>query len=318
MELAAGESLAAILRRGGRLKEMEALDIAAQVCASLQEAHDHGIVHRDIKPANVIVDRSDGRPSVKVVDFGIGKLVTSNDELTLPGDFVGSHSHCAPEQRLGEPVDARSDVYAVGVLLYEMLTGVRPFAAGLGLAPHVAVALRSAPQMHTVAPDTHVSEATRATVRKCLSRAPSGRYSSACDLMQAIGECKELLMDSNTLAHASVTEMQPWFHRVSSKVIKAFRDDVMTLVEEGTTHARTLVDVPLKYSNTEVVDRTVDRTHFRWSGEPQAAGTGLPMGAPIETPAPSCFTSLSATVGLAATLGLLTLLFSWVLAGFFH
>ena len=318
MELAQGASLATHIRLERRLKETEALDIASQICASLQEAHDQGIVHRDIKPANVIVARRGGELTVKVVDFGIGKLVESRDEITRPGDFLGSRSHCAPEQLLGEPVDARSDVYAIGVLLYEMLTGVRPFESGPGVAPHVAVSHRAPPPMQRAAPDANVSEATESVVRKCLSRSPSERYASALELMQALGECRDQLTESTTLVDEVISETASWFHRISCTVTEAFRNDVMTLVEDSNSYAATLVDVPLQFSTTQEDEWEVEQTRSRWTLLPPPPGnmrTSLATRATVDAPSPSA--SMSAIIGVAATLALLAVLFSWLVAGYF-
>lgn len=316
MELAQGASLATIIRMERRLKELEALDIASQICASLQEAHDQGIVHRDIKPANVIVARRGEELTVKVVDFGIGKLVESREELTRPGDFLGSRSHCAPEQLLGDPVDARSDVYAIGVLLYEMLTGVRPFESRPGEARHIAVFHRTPPPMQRVAPDANVSEATQAIVWKCLSRSPSGRYASALELMRAIGECRDQLMELTTLVDEGWPETESWFHGISRTVTQAFRNDVLTLVEDGRGYAATLVDVPLQHSSTQVDEWEVEQPRSRWTLLPPPPGggrTSLATGATVDASSPSA--SMSAIIGVAATLALLTVLFSWLVAG---
>ncbi len=317
MELAQGASLARLIRMERRLKEIEALDIASQICASLQEAHDQGIVHRDIKPANVIVARRGGELIVKVVDFGIGKLVESRDEITRPGDFLGSHSHCAPEQLLGDPVDARSDVYAIGVLLYEMLTGVRPFESGPGVAPQVAVLHRTPPPMQRAAPDAKVSEAAEFIVRKCLSRSPSGRYASALELMQALGECRDQLTELTTLVDERFSKTDSWFHRTLCTVTEAFRSDVITPVQHSRSYASTLVDVPLQYSSTQVDEWEVEQPRSRWTLLPPPPGsvrTGLTTGT-VDAPSPSA--SMSAIIGVAATLALLAVLFSWLVAGCF-
>ena len=107
-----------------------ALDITAQTAAGLAEAHARGIIHRDLKPANLFltVDR-DGALLVKVVDFGIAKLAAPPTNLTAANALVGTPSYMAPEQVLGDDVDARTDVYGLGVILYEMTTGVAPFRA---------------------------------------------------------------------------------------------------------------------------------------------------------------------------------------------
>jgi serine/threonine protein kinase len=132
MELLHGRSLADELRSESKIAPVRCANIAASVCDALTEAHEAGIVHRDIKPANVFLHRSHSEQVVKVIDFGIAKLTdTSADPemqaTTVAGMFVGTPAYMAPERLLDEPYDGRADVYAVGVMMYEMLSGRLPF-----------------------------------------------------------------------------------------------------------------------------------------------------------------------------------------------
>src|SRR5262249_14503009 len=128
MELAEGESLRSLVERHGRLAETAAAEIIRQVCAALDEAHRQGIVHRDIKPENILVQTIPGGLQVKVLDFGIAALRdVKAGRLTRAGAVVGTPQYMSPEQCLGEELDGRSDIYSLGVVLFEMLTGVVPF-----------------------------------------------------------------------------------------------------------------------------------------------------------------------------------------------
>jgi hypothetical protein len=131
MELLRGQTLADLLRQRGRLESHRAVRIATQICDALEAAHRLGIIHRDLKPANVMVlAEPPGRDLVKVLDFGLAKVVDDDaSTVTQSGRMVGTPSHLSPEVVLGEPATPRSDLYAVGVLLYEMLDGRLPFAA---------------------------------------------------------------------------------------------------------------------------------------------------------------------------------------------
>lgn len=124
MELVEGESLEKVLRERKRLPPPEALSIVEQICAGLGHAHRHGVVHRDVKPANVLV-RPDGR--VTIVDFGIARLADQTRQLTKTDTLLGTFHYIAPERLKGEDSDGRADIWSVGVMLYEMVTGALPF-----------------------------------------------------------------------------------------------------------------------------------------------------------------------------------------------
>ncbi|MEO6878469.1 MAG: protein kinase, partial [Gemmatimonadaceae bacterium] len=132
MEYVDGDSLSAILTQDGALNPRRAIDIARQIADGLSAAHELGIVHRDLKPDNVIVTRTRaGNETPKIVDFGIAKALSDSaeDALTQSGLVIGTPEYMSPEQLLGDPVDARSDIYGLGCILYQMLTGTQPFAA---------------------------------------------------------------------------------------------------------------------------------------------------------------------------------------------
>jgi serine/threonine protein kinase len=124
MEYIDGEDLASLLRRIGRLPADKALDIARQICAGLAAAHDRGVLHRDLKPANVMLD---GRGRVRITDFG---LAVAADDSDLEADLSGTPAYMAPEQLAGKGASVRSDIYALGLVLHELYTGKRAFAAG--------------------------------------------------------------------------------------------------------------------------------------------------------------------------------------------
>lgn len=123
MEYVDGEDLASLLRRIGRIGGDKGLEIARQLCAGLAAAHDRGVLHRDLKPSNVMID---GRGRARVTDFG---LAVSGDEQQAPGDVSGTPAYMAPEQLAGEPATVQSDLYALGLVLYELFTGKKAFEA---------------------------------------------------------------------------------------------------------------------------------------------------------------------------------------------
>ena len=123
MEFVDGTDLAHIMRSEGRLSPRRAAAIISQVCEALEFAHERGVIHRDIKPSNIMVDR---RGHVKVADFGLARSMHTDDAATSAGLIVGTRAYMAPEQARGQPIDHRADLYSVGVMFYEMLTGAAP------------------------------------------------------------------------------------------------------------------------------------------------------------------------------------------------
>jgi serine/threonine protein kinase len=175
MEFVEGESLRSVLNRFGGLPQRKATDLALQICSGLKEAHAQGIVHRDLKPENVMID---GQGNVKIMDFGIARSMEAGTRLT--GSMVGTPAYMAPEQVAGKPVDYRTDIYSLGLMLYEMFTGAPAFSADNS----IAVALK---QMHEAPLPPHEIEpnipaGTERTILKCLEKDPAKRFQSITDL----------------------------------------------------------------------------------------------------------------------------------------
>jgi serine/threonine protein kinase len=177
-ELVDGESLADRLRRGP-LGGEEAVAVAVDVCRALEAAHARGLIHRDVKPGNVML-LPDGR--VKVVDFGIARAAGS-DTLTGTGVVLGSTAYLAPEQASGQPDDERADLYALGCVLYEMLTGAVPFSADTPVATMYRHVNEDPSPPSSIRP---VPAALEAVVMRCLQKDPRRRFGSAVDLEHAL------------------------------------------------------------------------------------------------------------------------------------
>ena len=186
MELLEGMSLSELINRHGRFSPAEALEILAPVCAALQAAHDKGIVHRDLKGGNIIVVERGDQRVVKLLDFGIAKLIHPEPGevgLTSAGRRLGTPSAMAPEQFRGDTVDGRTDVYALGVLLYRLLTAQLP-VPGASSEEIERSHLNAPPPMPSrVAP---ISPAMDAIVLRCLEKKPDRRYQSAEEFILAL------------------------------------------------------------------------------------------------------------------------------------
>lgn len=189
MEYVRGETLGAALSRG-RLPVDRALDYATQIAAALAAAHHAGIVHRDLKPGNVMITPGG---LVKVLDFGIAKRMLDTPEhaqettfaaLTMAGDSIGTPAYMSPEQTVGDTVDARSDVFSFGIVLYEMLAGRLPFQSTTRLSLIRQIVHDPPAPIRTVAPD--LPAGVVAIVERCLAKDPAGRYANAGEVGDAL------------------------------------------------------------------------------------------------------------------------------------
>ncbi len=180
MELVDGEDLATILRRSGTLPPRQVARIGAGVARALAAAHARGLIHRDVKPGNVLIG-SDGR--VKVVDFGIARAL-SEAQVTLPGTTLGSVHYFSPEQARGEPATAASDIYSLGIVLYEMETGSRPWEGDS--AASVALARLTGPIPDPQAVRPSVPADLSAITRRALALDPADRWASAGVMADAL------------------------------------------------------------------------------------------------------------------------------------
>ncbi len=177
MEHVDGRPLSAILRSTGALASPRAAAIAGDVASALAYAHRNGVVHRDVKPGNVLIT---DEGLVKVTDFGIARAVNATESLTQTGAVMGTATYFSPEQAQGHPVDGRSDVYSLGVVLYEMVTGRPPFT---GETP-VAVASKHVRELPVPVRQQNpaVPAGMEAVITKAMAKSPSERYASADDL----------------------------------------------------------------------------------------------------------------------------------------
>jgi serine/threonine protein kinase len=187
MELLEGRTLHRAIREERVFSESRALHVVRQICRALREAHAHGVVHRDLKPANIFLMRhGDENDFVKVLDFGLVKHINEkpDDQLTQTGLFMGSPKYMAPEQIEGELVDARTDLYSIGVLMYEMLTGRVPFERATSVATLMAHVHEPVPSMFEL--NRNLRPELVAIVLKCLEKKATNRLGSTDELLHAL------------------------------------------------------------------------------------------------------------------------------------
>lgn len=193
MELLPGETLGHRLRSRGRLTPQEALPLLEQMMSALSAAHQCGVVHRDFKTDNVmLLPRSDGSTRVVVTDFGLARALQSTDRPRLTagsGAVVGSAGYMAPEQLEGTSAAEAADIYALGVVLFEMLTGSLPFAPGSPRAPAARRADEPAPSLRTIEPA--LGAGWERLILRCLERVPERRWASVSEMAAAVDRLVE-------------------------------------------------------------------------------------------------------------------------------
>ncbi len=209
MEFVEGEDLRGVLRRKGKLSAKEAVAIIQQICRALDAAHAEGVIHRDLKPQNVMRDPQ-GR--VVVMDFGLARSLES-EGMTQTGALVGTLEYMSPEQALGASLDQRSDLFAVGLIFYELLTGKAPYKADTAIASLMKRTHERAIPASDI--DSSVPVSLSAIVSHCLERDPKDRYQSAADLLKDL----EAWSNDPNLAvssHAGIASSTPAAHAPAS------------------------------------------------------------------------------------------------------
>jgi len=182
MEYVDGTDLAELIEERGPLPVDVGIMIALQACSALGYAHSAGLIHRDIKPGNIMVKQNG---EVKLMDFGIAQT-RQLLPLTLPGTFIGTPAYMSPDQILGQPLDARSDIFSFGIVLYEMFTGVKPFLdeANDSVSGKILEGRFPAPRKI----NKNIPRGLQRVIKKCLRKKPQRRYASMKELANALGK----------------------------------------------------------------------------------------------------------------------------------
>jgi serine/threonine protein kinase len=181
MEYVEGNNLKEVLAQGRTLSFEQAGDIIVQIADALDFAHTKGIVHRDVKPANIILLEGN---RAKITDFGIAKIASGASNLTSTGQFLGTPNYMAPEQIKGAPVDGRTDIFALGICLYECLTRRKPFGGDSLTSISYKIVHENFPALHEINPQ--IPEGYEEVISNCLAKDPAKRYQRARDMANAL------------------------------------------------------------------------------------------------------------------------------------
>ncbi len=217
MEYISGTTLERRLKKQGPLTPAQAVHVGLQICSSLRDAHEQGLVHRDLKPGNIMfAPRAGDSYFIKVLDFGLVKVVSGDDKdaagLTQSGVVMGSPRYMAPEQVRTLPVDHRTDIYSFGATLYHTVAGAPPFATGKAFDAMTAHVTTAPPSLKATWPDCPVGPKLEAVIMRCLEKNPDNRFQSMEELMQELHGCVEeagaFASGSNYLSHVSLPGLQ--------------------------------------------------------------------------------------------------------------
>jgi len=215
----------------GRLPLNETLEILRQICAGLDYAHRQGVVHRDVKPANVMVD---GEGGVYLTDFGLAKVLEGSSDLTVSGVVMGTPLYMAPEQSVGNQVDGRADIYATGVILYEMVTGQPPFQAETPMAIVLAHLHEPLPLPKDINPD--VPDEVQRVILKALAKDPDDRYQTAREMAEDLAKVLKI---------AELTNSTPTLQFLATEARNSLENKVILPTDDNFTPVSAKTAVPV-------------------------------------------------------------------------
>ena len=264
MEYVDGSNLSQALARTGRFTPAAAISVIGQVLDALSCAHGVGIVHRDVKPANILL-LGDGR--VKMTDFGISR--STDSALTQSGSVIGTPSYMSPEQCRGDPVDARSDLFSTGVVLYEMLSGERPFVGHNLAEVALQIVHQPAPAIATKCPG--LSPAIAAAVDRALAKRPEDRFASAAEMAAALRRADQDTDRTVIARTAAPSFSDATLSTIERRLAQHVGPIAHHLVQSAARRAASLEE--LHDILAQRIEQPAERTRFRNSGPP-ATSTG--------------------------------------------
>lgn len=265
MEYVKGRSLAEYYRERGIPDELEAIKIIKQICSAVAEAHDLSIVHRDLKPENVLLTTFRGEEQyVKVLDFGIAKITANSSEpkLTQAGIVYGTPDYIAPEQAMAKDLDSRTDIYALGVMLFEIITGVLPFRRDTVIKLLQAHAFDPPPDPCSVT-NRPIADSMRNIILKCLEKDPNNRFQDAMSLYDALElrEAEILSKTSGRRTYLPGSEVTRLFSALSNKDLEIYQQamsDASTLSASSPSSASPVENGELVSPTKSILPRSLE------------------------------------------------------------
>src|SRR5262245_57554971 len=257
MELLEGKSLHQLFHEQAPLEWRRMFKILTEMCSSLAEAHTQGIVHRDLKPENVYLESRPGNPEfVNSLDFGIAKVMRGDSidpqspQLTATGQTLGTLEYMSPEQLMGKPLDGRSDVYALGVVAYEMITGRLPFPDAKGPAGLITAQLKQTPAAPSVAnPNANLPPAADRVILKCLEKDKNNRYADVSALAHAMQDVLDSAREASNpmgtplpASASSSNKMPP--QMAGAELLETRRGEMPNLAPPPMPHGSNLGAIP--------------------------------------------------------------------------
>jgi serine/threonine-protein kinase len=278
MSCVEGESLAERLRHNGVLDPASAVPIIRDVAHALAYAHERGVVHRDIKPENILLDARSGR--AMVTDFGIARVAEAAP-LTMTGQVLGSVHYMSPEQVSGDKIDGRSDLYSLGVVAFQALSGRLPFDNEIASAVIVAHVTKAPPTLLSVAPN--VPETVASVIDKCLAKSPDDRYATGDALARALDEAWEKRSKGPILGAPLLSERQAqavWERAANLQAATASHPaPPVGVLPAGAAPASLTSGIAMERVRESAVEAGISREHV----ERAAAELGLARGARVRT-----------------------------------
>lgn len=281
MEFLEGRDLDAVLKdavfKGGRLSASRAESIGKQLLLAVGHAHTHGLVHRDLKPQNVVVrELADGNEHVTVLDFGLARQVEGGAKVTKTGLLMGTPAYMSPEQATGGKTDARSDIYSLGVMFYELFGGEHPFAGEDSHALLRAHLVKEPPPLTGLAVDSHVA----ALVAKAMSKDPASRFSDANAMLAAWGA--ERIEEPAGATRVSGAMETPVGKRSGNSAPAVESHEATSAPSQGAQSAEEGMSLKAKWAllAAGVLAATTFLVAFALSGDDSDAVVPIPPGAP--------------------------------------